>query len=94
MDVPPVPDIDSAIAPPRREPPYGPALPRAHHPTRRNRRRPTHAIYPDPVRREYLLVPAVVLELEHADVAVAAGAREQAARLVRGPGYQVDRRSV
>lgn len=40
------------------------------------------------------MVPGTVAELEHADVAVGGGARQQAARFVGGPGHQVDRGRV
>jgi len=39
---------------------------------------------------EDAVLPAVILELEHANVSVGRGASEKAAGLVRGPRYDVD----
>lgn len=57
-------------------------------------RGPRDRVDAEAVRRERHVRHVVVLELEHADVAVGRGARQQAARLVRGPGHRVHRRLV
>ena len=42
------------------------------------------------MRVENLMRPVPLLEFQHADLTVGAGAREQTAGFVWGPGYDVD----
>jgi len=91
----PIPDLNQIIASPGNEPPDRIRVRRGTDQTpRRHSRRPTHGVHADPVRREDLVLPAVVLELEHADAAVGGGAGQEAAALVRGPGHDVHRGRV
>ena len=87
----PLPNLNRTITPSRNEPPYNPLLLllRTHQRPRRMRRAPTDRIDAHAVRMLQLVLPAVVLELQHADATVGRGAREHAADFVRGPGYHV-----
>lgn len=60
----------------------------------RDARGPGHGVDAQAVGGQDLVRPRAVAELEDGDVAVAAGAREHAARVVGGPGDQVDRGRV
>lgn len=86
-----LPNLNLAVAPARDKPPHRrrrrPA--RARQRARRNGRRPAHGVNADAVRREDLVAPRVILELKDGYVAIAGGAGEQAARVMRGPRDQV-----
>lgn len=91
-NAPPIPNLNQTIAPARHEPPSSAPRPRrrgSDQTGRGHRRRPADGVGADAVRGEDLVLPAVVLELEHADAAVGRGAGEEAAALVRRPGYDV-----
>jgi len=90
-NIPIIPYLDPIIAPPRHKPPHARRTRLTTHQTpRHHRRRPTHRIDPGPMRVKHLMRPIALLELQHADLAVGAGAREQAAGFVGGPGDDVD----
>lgn len=86
-----LPNLNLTVTPARDKPPHRrhrrPA--RARQRARCNGRRPAHGVNADAVRREDLVAPCVILELKDGYVAVAGGAGEQAARIMRGPRDQV-----
>lgn len=86
-----LPNLNLAVAPARDKPPHRrrrrPA--RARQRARCNGRRPAHGVNADAVRREDLVAPRVILEFKDGYVAIAGGAGEQAARVMRGPRNQV-----
>jgi hypothetical protein len=93
----PIPNLDLTVAASRHEPAQSTeALSRrarslcTRNRARRHRRRPTHGIDADTVRREHQTRPLVILEFQHANIAVAAGACENAAAFVRRPVNEVD----
>lgn len=67
---------------------------RADKATRRSGRRPADGVDTHAMRVEELVRPAVIAELEHADIAVRRGAGEQTAALVRRPRHHIDGRGV
>ena len=91
-----LPQLNLAVAPARHEAPCIAADVSARRDdlSRRVRRGPAHAVDARAARLEDLVGPSVVLELEDGDVAVGGGAGEEAAGLVRGPCYEVDRGGV
>lgn len=74
-DVLPIPNLNQIIASPRHKPPHSPWPRRCTNQTsRRHSRRPTDRVNANPVRREDLVFPAIILEFQHADAAVGRGA--------------------
>jgi len=59
-----------------------------------HRWRPAHSIYSRPMCMEYLMRPVSLLEFQHRNLTIRAGAGEKTAGFVWRPGHDVDRGCV